>query len=384
MKKGDQLDDLYIESMAAEGKCLAKVEGKVVFVADVAPGDRIKAQVTKVKSRYADAKMLELITPSSHRLVPFCNHYNICGGCKWQHVDYQTQLQFKQQQVIDNLERIGGLNLPQVSPILASSKTSHYRNKLDFTFSNRTWLTHDDLKSGKSNQQETLGFHVPGMFDKVFQVEECHLQPEPSNQIRNLIYHFCIENRFPFFDLRTQEGFMRTLTIRTTNMGEVMIIVQFAYEQQDWIKQLMTYITTAVPAINSANYIINTKRNDTFGDLEVICFKGRPYITEQMSAADDNGKLQFRIGPKSFYQTNADQAYELYRAAWQMAAFKDDELVYDLYTGTGTIANFVARHVKHVVGLEYVAEAIEDAKINSEINQIHNTSFFAGDIKDLL
>ena len=384
MKKGDQLTNLYIESMAAEGKCIGRVDGRVVFVEDVAPGDTITATVTKVKSKYAEARFLELTKVSALRENPFCGHFYLCGGCKWQHVNYATQLQFKQQQVIDNLERIGGLKLPPMNAIIPSSNTSYYRNRLDFTFSNKKWLTKEEIGKEISNEVPTLGFHVPGKFDKVFQVDHCYLQGGPSNKIRQAAYEISTKMQIPYFDLRSQIGFLRTITIRTSSIGEVMVILQVAYDKMEWTSIVLDYINEQVPGIKSINYIVNGKRNDTFGDLDVICYKGKPYITEEMNKPGSSDKLQFRIGAKSFYQTNSSQAYELYRAAWQMADLKGDELVYDLYTGTGTIANFVAAYAKKVVGLEYVEAAIEDAKLNAAINNISNTAFFAGDMKDLL
>lgn len=384
MKKGDRLLNLQIESMAAEGKCIARYEGRVIFVEDVAPGDIVHVDIKRVKPRYADASVAELVRASPRRAEVFCAHFSVCGGCKWQHVDYKVQLEFKQQQVVDSLQRIGGLSFPDVRPIIPSADTTYYRNRLDFTFSNKKWLSWEELKSGESNVNDTLGFHVPGMFDKIFQVNHCYLQASPSNEIRNAVYDFCSQHKIPFFDLREQTGFLRTLTIRSSSIGELMVILQVAYENTDWLNQVMHFIVENFPMISSVNYIINGKKNDTFADLDVICFKGTPYITEEMPKPSGKGKLQFRIGPKSFYQTNAQQAFELYKAAWQLTELKGDELVYDLYTGTGTIANFVAADAKQVIGLEYVADAIENAKVNARINKINNAKFFTGDIKDLL
>ncbi len=384
MKKGDLINDLNIESMAAEGKCVGRLGGRVIFVEAAAPGDRVNVQVTKVKSKYAEARLIEVSQASNLREEPFCSHFGLCGGCKWQHVNYTTQLKFKQQQVVDNLERIGGFELPEVKPILEASKTTYYRNRLDFTFSNKKWLTKDEMQRELSNVKPTLGFHVPGKFDKAFHVTHCHLQDSPSNEIRNAVFDVVVKNNIPFFDLREQTGFLRTLTIRTTSTGECMVILQVAHENLDWTHAILDHVYKILPEITSLNYIINNKRNDTFSDLEVICHKGKPYITEEMPKANKPGSLQFRIGPKSFYQTNSSQAYELYKATWKLAELKGDELVYDLYTGTGTIANYIASYVKKVIGLEYVADAIEDAKVNARINEIDNTEFFAGDIKDLL
>lgn len=396
MKKGDRLSDIVIETMAAEGKCIAKVEGLVIFLQGGAPGDTVEVSLTKIKSNYLEGKVVNVQKLSPHRADPFCEHFGTCGGCSWQHINYETQLKYKQQQVIDNLERIGGLTLPAMTPILASKKINYYRNKLDYTFTANRWLTKDELNIAIEEKRYDvgLGYHIPRMYDRVFDVNNCYLQPDPSNAIRLLARKVAVENEIPFFDLRKQIGFLRTLTIRTANTGEVMIILQVTYDEMKWIEMMMKTLTEAFPQITSANYIINGKKNDTFADLDVVCWKGNTYITEQMQKPDGSGlpagasakagTLQFRVGPKSFYQTNSDQAFELYKAAWQMADLKGDELVYDLYTGTGTIANFVAGQAKKVVGLEYVAAAIDDAKVNSKINNIHNTDFYAGDMKDLL
>jgi 23S rRNA (uracil1939-C5)-methyltransferase len=404
MKKGDRLDNILIETMAAEGKCVAKVNGLIIFLQGGAPGDTVEAELTKIKSNYLEGKVTSIQKVSPHRATPFCEHFGLCGGCSWQHINYETQLKYKQQQVIDNLERIGGLMLPTITPILASKNTNFYRNKLDYTFTAGRWLTKEELetKKGQAAMEENgrypdepgLGYHIPRMYDRVFDVNTCYLQPEPSNSIRLLARKTALENQIPFFDLRRQVGFLRTLTIRTATSGlpagtpakagEVMIILQVTYDEMKWIEQMLKTLTDAFPQITSANYIINGKRNDTFADLDVICWKGNPYITEQMPKPDGSGLLQFRVGPKSFYQTNSQQAYQLYKVAWQLADLKGDELVYDLYTGTGTIANFVAGQAKKVIGLEYVAAAIDDARVNSTINSITNTDFYAGDMKDLL
>lgn len=386
MKKGDRLNDIVIETMAAEGKCIAKVDGLVIFLQGGAPGDTVEVELTKIKSNYLEGKVVTVQKLSPHRAEPFCEHFGTCGGCSWQHINYETQLKYKQQQVVDNLERIGGLALPAISPILASKKINYYRNKLDYTFTANRWLTKEELNLAiEEKRYETgLGYHIPRMYDRVFDVKNCYLQPDPSNGIRLLARKVAVENEIPFFDLRKQIGFLRTLTIRTANTDEVMIILQVTYDEMKWIELMLKTLTDTFPQITSANYIINGKRNDTFADLDVVCWKGNPYITETMQKPDGSSLLQFRVGPKSFYQTNSEQAFELYKVAWQMADLKGDELVYDLYTGTGTIANFVASQSKKVVGLEYVAAAIDDAKVNSKINNITNTDFYAGDMKDLL
>jgi len=396
MKKGDKLENIVVETMAAEGKCIARVDGLVLFLQGGAPGDTVEVEITKIKSNFLEGRVTTIQKLSPNRTQPFCQHFGTCGGCSWQHINYTTQLQYKQQQAVDNLERIGGLDLPPIKPIVASAKTDYYRNKLDYTFSANRWLTKEELDvkknipSSPDGQRPTdafepgLGYHIPRMYDKVFDVKQCYLQPDPSNAIRLLAKDVATKEHIPFFDLRKQIGFLRTLTIRTANTGETMIILQVTYDKMEWIEKILRAITENFSQVTSANYIINGKKNDTFADLDVVCWEGNPYITEKMQSADGTKNLQFRVGPKSFYQTNSDQAYELYKVAAQMADLKGDELVYDLYTGTGTIANFVAGQSKKVVGLEYVAAAIEDAKENSKLNNITNTEFFAGDIKDLL
>ncbi len=383
MKKGEILENILVETMAAEGKCIARFNGLVVFVQGCAPGDMVDVQLTKIKSSFLEGRAVKINSLSSIRSVPFCSHFGTCGGCSWQHINYQTQLQYKQQQVIDNLERIGGLNLPAIRPIIGSRQTQHYRNKLDFTFTANRWLMKEEM--GEQNfGSPGLGYHIPKMYDKVFDVKECFLQPDPSNAIRLLVREIAVQNNIPFFDLKRQIGFLRTLTIRTANTGEVMVILQVTYDKMEWTEKVLTSLSEKFPEITSLNYIINGKRNDTFSDLDIICWRGNPFITETMPAPNQNRVLQFRVGPKSFYQTNSEQAHILYKVAFELANLKGDELVYDLYTGTGTIANFIAGHARKVIGLEYVAAAIDDAKVNSSLNGISNTDFYSGDIKDLL
>jgi len=383
MKKGDVLENVHIETMAAEGKCVARVDGLVVFLKGGAPGDVVDAQVTRKKKNFLEARVTRVAQVSDRRAQPFCSHFGPWGGCTWQHIQYETQLHYKQQQVRDNLERIGGLSLPEIKPIIGSAQTRFYRNKLDFTFTHSEWLTWESLQSGKA-KGPGLGFHVPKMFDKVFDVEECHLQPGPSNDIRLALKETALKMGIPFFDLRSQQGFLRTVTIRTSTSGETMVILQVTQNKMEWTGPLLQMLADRFPQLTSINYVVNNKRNDTFHDLAVATWKGNPYITEQMPKPSGEGMLHFRVGPKSFYQTNPGQAHELYKVAWQLAGLSGKELVYDLYTGTGTIANFLAADAKKVIGLEYVADAIEDAKVNSQINKITNTEFFAGDIKDLL
>ena len=384
MKKGDILENVVIETMAAEGKCVARVDGLVLFVEGAVPGDVADVSLTRIKTSFLEGTAVTIKTFSDKRAEPFCSHFGLCGGCKWQNLDYREQLQYKQQQVIDNLERLGGLTLPEIKPIIASQKIKHYRNKLEFSFTSYRWFTKAEMDSDKELSRNGLGYHLPKSFDKVFDVDHCYLQPEPSDSIRLAVKEIALRERIPFFDTRRQTGFLRTLGIRTANTGEVMVILQVTSYNKEWIDKILDMLADNFPQVTSLNYVVNAKRNDTYGDLEVVCWKGNAYITETMERPDGKGTLQFRVGPKSFYQTNAEQAHELYKVAWQMADLKGDELVYDLYTGTGTIANFVAAQAKKVMGLEYVAPAIEDAKVNSQINNITNTDFYAGDIKDLL
>lgn len=384
MKKGDVIESLLATTMAAEGKCIAHHNGLVVFIEGCAPGDTVDVQLTKIKSNFLEGRTVTIKKLSEWRTTPFCQHFGTCGGCSWQHINYETQLSYKQQQVVDNLERIGGLTLPEITPILGSRQTKYYRNKLDFTFSATRWLTKEEMEEGKGFGEPGLGYHIPRMYDKVFDVNECFLQASPSNEIRLLVKQIALQENIPFFDLRKQVGFLRTLTIRTATTGELMIILQVTYEKKEWIEKILNSIAVSYPQATSINYIINGKRNDTFSDLDIICWKGNPYIIEEMPKPTGEGKLKFRVGPKSFYQTNSLQAFELYKIAFEMAGLQGHELVYDLYTGTGTIANFVANHAKKVIGLEYVPAAIEDAKVNSQLNGITNTDFYAGDMKDLL
>ncbi len=391
MKKGDILENVVIESMAAEGKCVARVNGLVLFVEGAAPGDVADVSLTRIKTSFLEGRAVQIKKLSNKRVEPFCSHFGLCGGCKWQNLKYETQLYYKQQQVIDNLERLGGLTLPKIKPIIASQKIKYYRNKLEFSFSSFRWFTKEEMESEKELSRNGLGYHLPKSFDKVFDVDHCYLQPEPSDSIRLAIREVALRENIPFFDTRRQTGYLRTLVIRTANTGEVMIILQVTSYNIEWIEKILGMVGDNFPQVTSLNYVVNAKKNDTYGDLDVRCWKGNSYITETMDLPDrqagkpdGSGTLQFRVGPKSFYQTNAEQAYELYKIVWQMADLKGDELVYDLYTGTGTIANFVAAYAKKVVGLEYVVPAIEDAKINSQINNITNTDFYAGDIKDLL
>jgi 23S rRNA (uracil1939-C5)-methyltransferase len=377
MKNIDILEKVTVENFAAEGKSIARLEGKVLFIEKAVPGDVVDVQIFKKKKNYLEGVAVKVHKYSSLRADPFCPHFGICGGCKWQDVGYQTQLEQKQQQVVDQLSKIGKIELPEINPILPSENTVFYRNKLEYTFSNNRWLTKEEIASGKEFERNSLGFHVPGRFDKIVDIQTCYLQPEPSNTIRNLVREYALQKGLTFFDLKEQHGFLRNLIIRTSNTGGIMVILQVFHDSEALI-EVLDYLYSVVPGITSLNYIINQKKNETFHDQEVVCYKGEPFIIEELEG------LKFRIGPKSFFQTNANQAYHLYQVARDFAQLKGDETVYDLYTGTGTIANFVARQSKKVIGLEYVEMAIEDARINSSINNIANTVFYSGDMKDLL
>ncbi len=373
------LENITITGIAAEGKAIAKKDDLVIFVPYVVPGDVVDLQLTRKKNSYAEAKAVYFHQYSEQRTDAFCEHYGICGGCKWQILPYQEQIRYKQQQVTDNLTRIGKVPLPEISPILGSEKTIFYRNKLEFTFSNKRWMTEDEIKSEtKYDNMNALGFHIPGMFDKVLDIHKCWLQDDISNQIRLYIKQFCLDNGYTFFDLRNRGGLMRNIIIRTSSTGEIMLTVVFYEDDQERRDALLSHVASEYPQITSLLYIINEKANDTITDQEVIVFKGRDHIFEEMEG------LKFKIGPKSFYQTNSGQAYNLYKIARDFAGLTGNELVYDLYTGTGTIANFVSKQAKQVIGIEYVPEAIEDAKVNSDVNNIGNTLFFSGDMKDIL
>ncbi|WP_299701945.1 23S rRNA (uracil(1939)-C(5))-methyltransferase RlmD [uncultured Pontibacter sp.] len=372
------LENIRIEEMVAEGKCLARHDNMVIFVGGVAPGDVVDLRITRKKKSFMEAEAVNFHAYSEVRVQPFCEHFGTCGGCKWQHIGYDTQLYYKQKQVQDNLERIGKVPLPPFDPILGSAKDKFYRNKLEFTFSNYGWLTNEQIKSGEEHERRALGFHMPGRFDKILDIQNCYLQPEPSNSIRLAVRDYARANNLVFFDKLRMTGWLRNLIIRTANTGELMVIVQVYHEDEEALTGLLEHLATTFPEITSLQYIVNGKGNETFHDLEVVCYKGLPYIHEEMEG------IRFRVGPKSFYQTNGDQAYELYRLTREFAGLTGNELVYDLYTGAGTIANFVARQSREVIGIEYVPSAIEDAKINSQINDIANTTFYAGDMKDIL
>ena len=361
---------------------MAKVNELVIFVPYVVPGDVVDLQVKRKKNHYAEAVAVKFHEKSPLRTEPFCSHFGVCGGCKWQCLSYEEQLKYKQKQVFDNLTRIGKVELPEFRPILGSEKTRFYRNKLEFTFSNKRWLTEEEVKQDvKYDQMNAVGFHIPGAFDKVLAIDKCWLQDDISNQIRNAVRDYAYAHNFPFFDLRTQEGLLRNIMIRTSSTGELMVVLQCKVTDDEGrrkMEEILQFMADSFPQITSLMYVINNKCNDTIGDLDVEVFKGNDHIFEEMEG------LRFKVGPKSFYQTNSEQAYNLYKVAREFAGLTGNELVYDLYTGTGTIANFVARQARKVVGIEYVPEAIEDAKVNSDLNGIDNTLFYAGDMKDIL
>ncbi|HLN73666.1 MAG TPA: 23S rRNA (uracil(1939)-C(5))-methyltransferase RlmD [Prolixibacteraceae bacterium] len=373
------IEGVTITDIGAEGKAIARVDDVVVFTTHVIPGDVVDLQVTKKRTKYMEAIVKRVVQQSPDRVPAFCEHFEVCGGCKWQFLPYEKQLFYKQKQVADQLRRIGRIELPEISPILGSAKTTFYRNKLEFGFSNRRWLTNEEIGiEGDDLNKNALGFHIPGMFDKILDINKCWLQGDPSNQIRNFIKDYANANGLEFFDRRIQSGLLRNIIIRTSTTGDLMLIVCFFSDQKENIENLLSAIATEFPQITSLMWVVNSKGNDTIHDQEIVVYKGNDYILEEMEG------LKFKIGPKSFYQTNSEQAHELYKVAREFAGFKGHETVYDLYTGTGTIANFVARNVKKVVGIEYVPEAIEDAHVNSELNGINNTVFFAGDMKKIL
>ena len=376
------LENIQITDCAAEGKSLARVNDMVVFVPFCVPGDIVDLQVRKKRHSYMEAEVIRFVEKSAVREEPFCEHFGVCGGCKWQNLPYDKQLEMKQRQVYEQLTRIGKVELPEFMPILGSRKIREYRNKLEFGCSNKRWMTREEIASGEpAGEMRAIGFHITGAFDKILPIHNCHLMDGLQNEIRNFIYQYAIDNDLTFFDLRQQTGLLRDVMVRNSNTGEWMVLVQFHYDEEgdrERSLQLMEALADRFPQITSLLYVDNQKSNDTFGDLKLTLYKGNDHIFEIMEG------LRFKVGPKSFYQTNTDQAYHLYSVARQFAGLTGEEVVYDLYTGTGTIANFVARSAKKVVGIEYVPEAIEDAKVNSDINGIGNTLFFAGDMKDIL
>ena len=378
------LENVEIEAVAAEGKCVAHVNDMVVFVPFVVPGDVVDLQVRKKRNSYCEATVVRFVTYSPKRIKPACEHFGICGGCKWQNLPYEEQLKAKQQQVVDQLTRIGKIALPEITPIMGSQQIFEYRNKLEFGCSNKRWYTKEeleDLPEGVGLGEGAIGFHITGAFDKIYPIQKCVLMDDYCNKVRNAIYSYAVDNGLTFYDIRAQHGLLRDLMIRNSNTGEWMLLVQFHYDEEGNHQRamgLMQYIADQFPEITALLYVDNQKGNDTYNDLDLTVFKGNDHIFELME------DLRYKVGPKSFYQTNTEQAYHLYDVARKFAGLTGEELVYDLYTGTGTIANFVAKKARKVVGIEYVPEAIEDAKVNSEVNNITNTLFYAGDMKDIL
>lgn len=380
------LENVSIIDASSDGQAVGRIDDFVVFIKGAVPGDIVDVQVTRKKNKFREGKAIAIHQYSDKRTEPVCSHFGVCGGCKWQSMTYEWQSFYKQKQVSDALTRLIKIELPEIRTIIPSKKIYHYRNKLEFTFSNKKWLTEEQIQDKSlafgegvgEISRNALGFHIPGSFDKILNVDTCYLQEEPSNAIRNEIKKYAIDNSLTFFDLKEQIGLLRNIIIRSTSTDEWMLIVSFHYNDKEAIEKLLNHVSAKFPQITSLQYVINSKRNDTIGDLEIIVFKGNDSIYENME------DLKFKIGPKSFYQTNSDQAYELYKVTRDFASIKNTDIVYDLYTGTGTIANFVAHQAKKVVGIEYVSAAIEDAKINSQINHISNTVFYAGDMKDVL
>lgn len=373
------VENAEIVDISSEGKSVAKVDGMVIFVDGGVPGDVADVMITRKKNNYAEGHVVTIKKPSDNRIEPKCEHFGYCGGCKWQHMTYETQLEFKQKTVEDALTRIGHLDISTLKPIFGNKENYFYRNKLEFSFSDKKWLTNEEIKSGvEFDNRNALGFHIPKMFDKILDIKNCYLQAEPSNSIRNEIRDFANKNELSFFGVRSKTGLLRTLMIRSSSNGELMVLIQFFENQPENIDLLLNHLKLTFPQITSLQYVINQKGNDTLQDLEIITFSGRDHIFEEMEG------LKFKISAKSFYQTNSSQAYELYKITRDLCGLTGNEIVYDLYTGTGTIANFVAKQAKKVIGVEYVADAVVDAKNNSEYNKIDNTLFYAGDMKDVL
>jgi 23S rRNA (uracil1939-C5)-methyltransferase len=372
------IENVPIVDIADDGRAVGKLDDLVVFVQHAVPGDLVNVRITKKRKKYAEGIAVQFNQYSEWRVAPVCPEFSVCGGCKWQDFSYDKQLFYKHKHVSDCLLRIGKLAVPEIPPVLAADPIFFYRNKLEFTFSSNRWLTDAEMQSGvEVDNRNALGFHIPSMFDKVLDIKQCHLQPDPSNAIRLAIREFALQEGMPFFDLRNHQGWLRTLVIRTSSVGEVMVIVNFYYEDAEQREKLLNFVEKRFPEVSSLMYVINPKPHDSFADLDMRTYRGKPFIIEEMEG------LKFKVGPKSFYQTNAQQAYQLYKITRDFARLTGEETVYDLYTGAGTIANFVAAHAKKVVGVEFIAEAIEDANNNAILNDIRNTFFVAGDMKDV-
>jgi 23S rRNA (uracil1939-C5)-methyltransferase len=378
MIKKKIVKNVEVVDVAADGRAIGKSDERVMIIPHAVPGDIVDVQTHRKRKNIIEATPINFVKYSDFRTQPFCNHFGTCGGCKWQNLDYSKQLFFKRKTVVDCLQRIGHLELPEVAQVIPATPTEFYRNKLEYTFSSHRWLSSSEIsEETEITNRNALGFHVPERFDKVIDINFCYLQPNPSNDIRNAVRDFAQQEKMPFYNLRTHDGFLRTLVIRTSSIGETMVIITFKEDIPAECEKLLDFVWKQFPELTSLMYVINSKQNDTFADLPVQLYKGNPYIVETME------DLRFEIGPKSFYQTNSNQAYELYKIVRELAQFNRNEVVYDLYTGIGTIANFIARDVKKVIGIEYVSEAIKDAIHNAKINGIHNTEFFAGDMKDI-
>ncbi len=378
MKKGEVIEQLTLDSISSDGRAVGRIEGRVVFVKGAVPGDVAKVKITGKEKRFLVGYAEEILTPSENRIEPVCQHFGTCGGCKWQSLSYEAQLEQKASHVRSNLEKISGMDLPELEPILGSDETYFYRNKLEFTFSNNRWLTREEIESGGTFEKNALGFHVPRMFDKILEIDTCHLQEDPSNEIRNKLKEFALREKLTFYDIRNHHGLLRNVIIRTTRLGETMILMQFGENNKEGINTVMQFLVDSFPNVTSFMYIVNTKKNDSYQDLPVHPFFGEDFIKEKL------GGLTYRIGPKSFFQTNSKQAEKLYEKVRELANIQSGEVIYDLYTGTGTIANYMADTAEKVIGIEYVEDAVVDARMNAQENGITNTEFHAGDMKDIL
>tara|TARA_B100000965_G_scaffold45710_2_gene33616 strand:- start:374 stop:1786 length:1413 start_codon:yes stop_codon:yes gene_type:complete len=377
-RKPISLENVEIINTASKGRSIANYEGRVIFVKGAVPGDICNISVFKRRKKYWEASIDRIIKNSKNRIDPKCSHFGTCGGCKWQNMNYESQLEFKQKEVVSNLSKIGGITLSKFNKILESKKIFNYRNKMEFTFSNKRWITKEEIENIETiKNKNALGFHVPGMFDKVIDIEKCYLQEEPSNEIRNAVNKFAVDNNLSFFDIKNQKGLLRNLMIRTSNSGELMVLIQFFYDDKDKIELLMNFLKENFKKITSLLYTVNSKANNTIYDQKIICYSGLEYITEKIE------NLSFKIGPKSFFQTNSEQAEILYKSARKLAETSKSDIVYDLYTGTGTIAQFISKNAKKVIGIDSVPEAIEAASESAKNNKINNCKFFAGDMKNI-
>ncbi len=376
--KNKLFKNVLVETVAAEGKCVARIDGRAVFIEGVAPGDIIDLKITRKKKSYLEGKPIEFHQFSDKRIEPFCSHFSLCGGCKWQHLDYQYQIEAKRQQIIDHFERIGKFEFPEVNPIIQSKQIIEYRNKLEYTFSNKRWLTSQEITNSDEINRNGVGFHIPKHFDKIVDIQKCYLQKEPTNQIRNELRTYAIENNLSFYDIKENKGLLRNLVIRTSSTNQLMVIVQFGENDSGKIQEVMDYLHKKFDQVDSLYYVINLKKNETFHDQDLILFHGKAFMEEKIN------DLIFKIGPKSFFQTNTEQAEKLYNKALEMAQLSGDEIVYDLYCGTGTITNFIAQKARKAIGIESIKEAIDDARENAVLNKIENSEFVVGDIKDTL